>query len=48
MVVLALMFIGVMWIHHKAQQLLKKRLYNFNRAPKTYVDDDSFINFRDG
>lgn len=47
MVVLVILFSGVMWIHHKAQQLLHKRLYNFNRAPKNYVDDDTFIELRD-
>jgi hypothetical protein len=44
MVILAVIFIGVMYIHHKNNRLLQKKLYNFKKAPKTYVDDDSFIN----
>lgn len=44
MVVLIVFFITVMYKHHKNDQLLKKKLYNFKKAPKNYVDEDSFIN----
>ncbi len=46
--VLVVMFLGVMYIHHKSRSLLHRKLYNFKRAPKNYVDDDSFINLREG
>ena len=46
MAVLAVMLGGVLYIHRNAQIHLKKKLYNFKKAPKNYVDDDSFINLR--
>lgn len=47
MAVLAVMLGGVLYIHRNAKINLKKKLYNFKKAPKTYVDDDSFINLRE-
>lgn len=42
--VLVVMWAGVMYIHHKTQQSLHRKLYNFKKAPKNYVEEDSFIN----
>ena len=47
MVVLAVMLGVVLYIHHKSRQQLRKKLYNFKKAPRNYVDEDSFINMRD-
>jgi hypothetical protein len=44
MIVIVVFFGAVMYQHRKMDQLLKKKLYNFKKAPKNYVDDDSFIN----
>ena len=45
--VLAVMLGLVLYMHHKRKQQLRKKLYNFKRAPRNYVDDDSFINMRE-
>jgi hypothetical protein len=45
--VLVVMLGFVLYVHHKSKQQLKKKLYNFKKAPKNYVDDDSFINLRE-
>lgn len=45
--VLTVIFVGVMYTHYKNNKLLHGKLYNFKLAPKKYIDDDSFINFRD-
>lgn len=45
--VLIVMFAGVMYTHYKSNKLLHGKLYNFKKAPKKYVDDDSFINLKD-
>lgn len=47
MAVLAVMLGVVLYAHHKSRRQLRKKLYNFKRAPKNYIEDDSFINFRD-
>ena len=47
MIILVVLFIAVMYQHYKNDKLLKKKLYNFKKAPKNYVDDDSFINNHD-
>jgi len=47
MAVLAVMIGGVLYIHRNTKIHLKKKLYNFKKAPKNYVDDDSFINLRE-
>ena len=47
MIVVGGMLAVVMYVHYKARRQLKHKLYNFKRAPKTYVDDDSFINLRE-
>ena len=44
--VLAVMLGMVLYVHHRRREQLKKKLYNFKRAPKNYVDDDSFINLQ--
>lgn len=44
--VLAVMLGMVLYVHHRKRGQLKKKLYNFKRAPKNYVDDDSFINLQ--
>ena len=44
--VLAVMLGMVLYVHHRRKVQLKKKLYNFKRAPKNYVDDDSFINLQ--
>lgn len=44
MIVLLVLFVGVMYVSFKNEKNLRKKLYNFNKAPKNYVDDDSFIN----
>jgi hypothetical protein len=44
MIVIVVFFGAVMYQHRKNDLLLKKKLYNFKKAPKNYVDDDSFIN----
>ena len=43
---LCCMFFGVMFSHYKTNRLVQQRLYNFKRAPKTYIDEDSFVNIR--
>lgn len=43
MVILLVLFGGVMYKHYIIQKNLNKKLYNFKKAPKTYVDDDSFV-----
>ena len=47
MIVLLVFFAAVMYKHRKNDQLLRKKLYNFKKAPKNYVDEDSFINVHD-
>lgn len=47
MIVLIVFFAGVMYKHRKNDLLLRKKLYNFKKAPKNYVDEDSFINVHD-
>jgi len=47
MIILVVLFTAVMYQHYKNDKLLKKKLYNFKKAPKNYVDDDSFINNHD-
>jgi nitric oxide reductase large subunit len=43
-VVLAVLLALVLYLHHKNQKQLHKKLYNFKKAPKNYIDEDSFIN----
>ena len=45
--VLAVMLGLVLYMHHKRNKQLHKKLFNFKRAPRNYVDDDSFINLRE-
>ena len=47
MVVLGVLLAIVLYLHHKNQLNLRKKLYNFKKAPKNYVEDDSFINLHD-
>jgi len=47
MIILVVLFVAVMYQHYKNDKLLQKKLYNFKKAPKNYVDDDSFINNHD-
>ena len=47
MVVLAVLLAIVLYLHHKNELTLRKKLYNFKKAPKNYVEDDSFINLRE-
>jgi hypothetical protein len=47
MVVIMVFFGCVMYKHRKSDLQLHKKLYNFKKAPKNYVDDDSFINVND-
>lgn len=47
MMVVLVFFGAVMYKHRKNDLLLRKKLYNFKKAPKNYVDDDSFINVHD-
>jgi hypothetical protein len=44
MVVIVFFFGLVLYKHYKSDLLLRRKLYNFKKAPKNYVDDDSFIN----
>lgn len=44
MVVVLVCFGAVLYQHRKNDSQLRKKLYNFKKAPKNYVDDDSFIN----
>jgi hypothetical protein len=46
MAVLGVLLAIVLYLHHKNELTLRKKLYNFKKAPKTYVEDDSFINLR--
>ena len=41
--VLTLIFIIVIFMMRKDQQKDKRKLYNFDLAPRELVDDDSFI-----
>ena len=38
MTVLAVLLGGVLYKHHKNEKLLQKKLYNFKKAPKNYVE----------
>lgn len=44
---LIIMFSAVMYSHIKTDRLVKQRLYNFKRAPKNFIDEDSFVNLRE-
>ena len=46
-VLLLCLFFGVLYSHYRTNRLVQKRLYNFKRAPRTYVDEDSFVNLRE-
>lgn len=47
MLVMVVLFIGAMMSHNKHNKQLRTKLYNFKKAPKNYVDEDSFININD-
>ena len=47
MVVLLVMLGFVLYVHYKRVRQLRYKLYNFKKAPKDYIDDDSFINVRE-
>lgn len=42
-IILLCVFGVVMYLQLKAERFVKQRLYNFKKAPKNYIDEDSFI-----
>jgi hypothetical protein len=37
MAVLFILTLGVLYIHYKNNKMLRKKLYNFKKAPKNYI-----------